>query len=317
MIVRPKVVYAKGYDISLAGIEQLHVFDGKKYSRAWEEVRKSFGEDVSKFTLEPDRLPTSRELSLVHTDLYLSQLNSRRVLAAALEFPLLLFVPLLLIKQHVIKPMLLATYGTIVALEQSISNGLVFNLSGGYHHASHNQGQGFCLYSDIAIAIEKLRNEIGINDDSQAIIIDLDAHQGNGYQRIYHEARHVYIFDMYNSNIYPNDKWAKKRIDYPVEVPSGYDDKKYLGTLYEHLPKAFDSAKNPKIVIYIAGTDVYLEDKLGKMSVTEHGVLVRDQFVIDSCVEREIPCVVLSGGGYSRYSHKLISNTVKHFLKKY
>jgi histone deacetylase 11 len=52
------------------------------------------------------------------------------------------------------------------------------NLSGGYHHAHSKSGGGFCIYPDITLAIHyvKTRHQI-----KKAMIIDLDAHQGNGH----------------------------------------------------------------------------------------------------------------------------------------
>ena len=44
------------------------------------------------------------------------------------------------------------------------------------------------------------------------MIIDLDAHQGNGHGRDFIGVEEVYILDMYNRNIYPHDGFAKKGI---------------------------------------------------------------------------------------------------------
>lgn len=52
------------------------------------------------------------------------------------------------------------------------------NLSGGFHHASKSNGGGFCIYPDITIIVHYLRSRMG---KKRIMIIDLDAHQGNGY----------------------------------------------------------------------------------------------------------------------------------------
>jgi histone deacetylase 11 len=44
------------------------------------------------------------------------------------------------------------------------------------------------------------------------MIIDLDAHQGNGHERDFFNDENVQIIDFYNHLIYPNDKEAKKSI---------------------------------------------------------------------------------------------------------
>ncbi len=44
---------------------------------------------------------------------------------------------------------------------------------------------------------------------AKVMIIDLDAHQGNGHERDFLGDERVYILDMYNKWIYPNDRYAK------------------------------------------------------------------------------------------------------------
>ena len=41
------------------------------------------------------------------------------------------------------------------------------------------------------------------------MIVDFDAHQGNGHERDFINDEKVYIMDMYNRWIYPNDRHAK------------------------------------------------------------------------------------------------------------
>lgn len=51
------------------------------------------------------------------------------------------------------------------------------------------------------------------------MIIDLDAHQGNGYQRDYVLNENIYIVDFYNHKIYPQDSEVKEAIvkDYSIQ----------------------------------------------------------------------------------------------------
>jgi histone deacetylase 11 len=74
--------------------------------------------------------------------------------------------------------MLLATEGSILASCLAIDMGWAVNLSGGFHHASWDKGEGFCIYPDISLAVHYLKTRRGIK---KIMIIDLDAHQGNGY----------------------------------------------------------------------------------------------------------------------------------------
>ena len=40
------------------------------------------------------------------------------------------------------------------------------------------------------------------------MIVDLDAHQGNGHERDHMDDENTYIVDAYNHNIYPGDDYA-------------------------------------------------------------------------------------------------------------
>jgi histone deacetylase 11 len=62
------------------------------------------------------------------------------------------------------------------------------------------QGGGFCAYADISLAIQFAIHRLGL---SRILVIDLDAHQGNGIERDFKGDDRVAILDMYNRQIYP------------------------------------------------------------------------------------------------------------------
>jgi histone deacetylase 11 len=74
--------------------------------------------------------------------------------------------------------MLLGSEGTILASIAALKLGWAINLAGGYHHASCTKGGGFCIYPDITLAIHYLQTRLNVQ---KVMIIDLDAHQGNGH----------------------------------------------------------------------------------------------------------------------------------------
>lgn len=93
-----------------------------------------------------------------------------------------------------------------MAAKLALERGLAINIGGGFHHASSRNGGGFCLYADITLAIRFLLIEQLI---TKAMIVDLDAHQGNGHEHDFLKDDRVYIFDMFNYAIYPGDFKAK------------------------------------------------------------------------------------------------------------
>ena len=147
---------------------------------------------------------------------------------------------------RVLRPMRWATAGTVLAAREAMrTGGLAVNLSGGYHHASRDRGEGFCVYSDIGIAITMLRDAGVLAPDDRVVYVDLDAHQGNGVARVFVDDPRVFIFDVYNELIYPRDAHARRRIDCDLPVPPGCDDGRYLSLLRAELPPFLDARRAP------------------------------------------------------------------------
>ena len=110
------------------------------------------------------------------------------------------------------------TLGTVGSVESSflaIQKGWAINLSGGFHHASRSNGEGFCIYPDITFITHYLRQIYMVK---RIMIIDLDAHQGNGHERDHLNEDNTYIMDAYNHRIYPGDTEAMKAIKYDIDV---------------------------------------------------------------------------------------------------
>ena len=61
----------------------------------------------------------------------------------------------------------------------------------------------------------------------------------------------------------------------------------------------------PDLVLYDAGIDPYKGDRLGKLDITEHGLFLRDQYVMDLCMTRGVPVAAVIGGGYDKDRMKL------------
>ncbi|MFL9458102.1 histone deacetylase [Tolypothrix bouteillei VB521301_2] len=316
MKLNPSIIFSPKYDIQFFGLEKLHPFDSCKYGRVWKELKKIFGKNLDNWTKSPEREVLTDELSTVHTQGYLSEfLTNSWYLSQALELLPLALVPYKLIDRAVLYPMRLATRGTILAAECALEDGISVNLSGGYHHASREQGEGFCIYSDIGIAIYQLRQSGKIKSDDKVLVIDLDAHQGNGIARIFYKDESVFILDMYNEDIYPQDSWARKRINANIPLNSGTNNSVYLDKLKTELPLFIKTYKDAKIAFYNAGTDIYENDSIGKLRISKQAVLERDKFVFNSLIDSEIPCAMVLSGGYSKESYKLVVNTIDYILR--
>lgn len=316
------IVFHPKYDISFYGVEKLHPFDSKKYGKAFQYLKDNAG-ITDEQVVQPDMI-TEVELLQVHSQDYLDTLDQPTTVAEIAEMPILGYVPQCLqrclLQNCLLVPMKYATKGTILAAELAIKKGWAINLSGGYHHAKADSGGGFCFFADIPLAIYYILDNYDI---SKVLIVDLDAHQGNGHESVCGEGKYsdsIDIFDMYNGQIYPNDKAAQKFITYKHPVKSGIRDKEYLGLLRTKLPEAIEKSK-PDILVYNAGTDPLAGDPLGRMNISEKGMIERDEIVFRAAghgdAEREeppIPVVMVLSGGYTKQSARLIGKSTHNIL---
>jgi len=155
---RIPIVYREEYNIALGGLERLHPFDSQKYGRIYDilvtnEIIRSPNR------IYRPRMVTMDELLLVHSRMYLCKvLHSSFVLTRILEVPLCC-CPMPLVRHKVLNPMLYATGGTVLAGNLALEHGWAINLAGGYHHAGPRDGSGFCVFSDVAIAIKQLKRD--------------------------------------------------------------------------------------------------------------------------------------------------------------
>src|SRR5579864_9107390 len=89
----------------------------------------------------------------------------------------------------------LASVGsTLAATREAVATGWGGTLAGGTHHAFAAEGSGFCVFNDIAVAIEWLRSQGRIR---RAAIIDLDVHQGDGTACIFEHDADVFTASMH------------------------------------------------------------------------------------------------------------------------
>ena len=121
--------------------------------------------------------------------------------------------------------MSLGSVGSVEAAYLAMEKGWSINLSGGFHHARKDGGEGFCIFPDITMMTFYLRRVYGIK---KIMIIDLDAHQGNGHERDHMDDPDTYIVDAYNHGIYPGDVDAIDAIKTNISVKRSTTDEIYL-----------------------------------------------------------------------------------------
>jgi acetoin utilization deacetylase AcuC-like enzyme len=182
--------------------------------------------------------------------------------------------------------------GTVSASLQALERGWSATLGGGTHHAFRSEGAGFCVFNDIAVAIQFLRKRGLVR---RAAVIDLDVHQGDGTAEIFQDDPDVFTLSIHGASNFP---FRKKQSRLDVALADGVEDDAYLRRLDEVLPAAFES--KPDIVFYQSGVDPLRSDVLGRLSLSPQGLIARDRRVFVAARRFGAPFVLTSGGGYSR-----------------
>ena len=186
-----------------------------------------------------------------------------------------------------------ASGGTLDACRAALEDGFSANLAGGTHHAFADQGEGYCVLNDSAIAARAVRAE-GLA--RRVVVLDTDVHQGNGTAAILRADPSVFTFSIHGAKNFP---FRKEESDIDVALPDGADDAAFLDALADGLEEALEASK-AELAIYLAGADPYEDDRLGRLCVTKEGLAERDRLVLESCRDRGIPVAVTMAGGYAR-----------------
>ena len=201
---------------------------------------------------------------------------------------------------------------TIAACRAALRDGVAVNLAGGTHHAYRDRGQGYCVFNDAAIAVRVLQSEslAAAGRRSRVAIVDLDVHQGNGTAAIFAGDPSVFTLSLHGATNFP---FRKEASDLDVALPDGTRDDAYLAAL----DAALDQVRArfaPELLIYLAGADAHESDRLGKLSLSTAGMVMRDERVFGFAYALDLPVAVAMAGGYGRDMATTVEvhvNTVK------
>ena len=231
-------------------------------------------------------------LNEVHSKEYITNIKNKtldQLSQKKIGFPL---------NDSVVQRSFVATGGTVLASKLAINYGIACNTAGGSHHASYDQGAGFCVFNDVAVATRYLQKK---GYARRILILDLDVHQGNGTADIFKDDNSVFTFSMHCKSNYPA---KKSQSDLDVELEDNLEDKEYLEALKKYLN--YLNEENFDFVFYVAGVDIHHQDRLGKLKITDEGIKTRDQIVINNFFKKRIPLCGVLGGGYNKDFDKLV-----------
>ena len=225
------IFYDEQFNIDLGILNKLHPFDGLKFKKIFNAVKSSENIEIHS-TIPPIPMDTINEFS---NELMQMLMVEKVPVMRALEVPNIPFVSYKYLEEKVLTPMKCGVNATLKAAKLALKGQVCWNLSGGYHHASQHSMEGFCIYNDIGITYQELIKTGEISDKDNVLIIDIDAHHGNGNARTFMDNNKIKILDVYNEAIYPLTKSTRERVDFQVPLPANVMAEEYFSSYQKAL----------------------------------------------------------------------------------
>jgi len=260
-----------------------HVFPIRKYRALYERLLLLGARKENFIVPEP---ASDEDVLLVHSPRYVKKLKTASLSSAEIA---MIELPFSLELVHFAW---LMTGGTILTARLALERGLAVHLGGGFHHAVHDHGEGFCVLNAVAVAVEALKKEGAVK---RIMVVDCDLHQGNGTAHILSGKDYAFTFSIHQMDLYPSNK-PLSTVD--VGLWAGDGDEEYLTALRAHFPRLYQETK-PDLVFYLAGADPYEKDQLGGLRLTKDGLRQRDLIVIGEARRLRLPVAVVLAGGYA------------------
>lgn len=197
----------------------------------------------------------------------------------------------------------LAKHAINVVLKGEYRNAYALSRPPG-HHCLPDQGMGFCLLANIAIAVEAAKAMHGIE---RVLVLDWDVHHGNGTQHIFYERSDVYTISIHQEACFPpgysgfDDRGKGKGLGYNLNVPllpgGGHDAYMYA---MERIVIPAIQGYRPDLIVVASGYDANDFDPLGRMMLHSgsYRELMESVMVLaDTCCQGRL--AVVHEGGYA------------------
>lgn len=266
-----------------------HRFPVSKSAMLREQVEASCP-DVQLFDSPP---ASDGELALAHSPSYVHDAAQGLLSAAAMREIGLPWSPALIERAR------RSVGATVCAARAALHDGVAAQLAGGTHHAHADHGAGFCVFNDTAVAARLMQAEWHrrLRRSLRVLVVDLDVHQGDGTATIFADDPTVFTLSLHGARNFPVRKACS---DLDVELPDGCNDAAYLDALDRALAATWQCLADAPVglAFYLAGADPHEGDRLGRLKLTNDGLLARDQRVLDALRERGIPVAITMAGGY-------------------
>lgn len=180
----------------------------------------------------------------------------------------------------------------------------VISLGGGMHHAKANYGEGFCLYNDVAFAGKYLIKKYNLK---KILILDTDAHCGNGTMEYFYSNPKVLFIDLHQDprTLYPGTGFANQigegrgrgyTINLPLPPFAGNDSYQLV---FEEIIEPVVQEFQPQIIIRNGGSDPHFADQLTQLGLTIEGFKMIGQKVRKMAEICDGKVIDMIGSGYN------------------
>ena len=139
------------------------------------------------------------------------------------------------------------------------------------HHAEPDRAMGFCIFNNIAIAAHEAL-ESGME---RVMVIDYDAHHGNGTQAVFLNEARVGFISTHQWGIYPGTGWiedaphARGRV---VNVPlQAYAGDQTFSRIADEIFKPVVEKFRPQMLFVSAGFDAHWNDPITTLGLSTQG----------------------------------------------
>ena len=178
-------------------------------------------------------------------------------------------------------------------------------IGGNKHHAKPAYGEGFCIYNDNAFLAKYLMTKYGLD---RILILDTDAHQGNGTCEYFYSDPRVLFIDLHQDprTLYPGTGFANQigegegkgfTINVPLPMYAGFDS--YQLAFDEVVLPVAEEFK-PQVVIRNGGSDPHFADELTNLGLPVVGFRMIGEKVrqmAELCGGKHIDII---GSGYNK-----------------
>ena len=153
----------------------------------------------------------------------------------------------------------------------------------------------------------------------RVLIVDIDAHAGNGTMRIFYDDPDVINLSIHRDphNFYPHDgfihqigKGAGRGYNINVEVPEGSGDEEYL-TILENIIKPVIRSYVPDYIMCLVGFDAHYTDNQSNLQLTSNGY---HEFVKRLKEMNNGKLSVILEGGYNTAENVNLAHTIIYAL---